>query len=143
MLHWDFIDKRQFSSCRSHVEVGAGYVFTMEFLTVSDFTSHISQGGARTSICPDRDDFGWCAPFVNTDKVGARRSVCPEIVDFVWCALPLGSGVSKGVRWLLMTSDRAKVEGARVLTTTEVPRAASGQVGSGSGGAQRFCSGSQ
>ena len=112
MLHWDFIDKRQFSSCRSHAEVGAGYVFTMEFLTVSDFTSHISLGGARTSICLDRDDSGWCAPFVNTDKVGARRSVCPEIVDFVWCALPLWFGVSKGVRWPLVTSDRAKVEGA-------------------------------
>ena len=136
MLQWDFIDRRQFSSCRSHAELGAGYVFTMEFLTVSDFTSHISLGGARTSIWPDRVDFGWCAPLVNTGKVGARRSICPEIVDFVWCALPLGFDVSIGVRWLLTTSDRAKVEGARVLTTTEVPRAASGQVGSGSGGAQ-------
>ena len=37
-----------------------------------------------------------------------------------------------------MTSERANVEGARVLTTTEVPRAASGQVGSVSGGAQHF-----
>ena len=75
---------------------------------------------------------------MNTDKVGARRAICPEIVDFVWCTLPLMFDVSLGVLWPLVTSDRAKVEGARVLTTTEVPRAASGQVGSGSGGAQRF-----
>ena len=75
---------------------------------------------------------------VRADKVGARRTVRPEIVDSVWCALPLMFDVSIGVLWPLVTSDRAKVEGARVLTTTEVPRAASGQVGSGSGGAQRF-----
>ena len=35
-------------------------------------------------------------------------------------------------------SEGANVEGARVLTTIEVPCAVSGQVGSGSGGAQRF-----
>ena len=37
-----------------------------------------------------------------------------------------------------MTSESANVEGERVRTTIEVPRAVSGQVGSGSGGAQRF-----
>ena len=130
---------------------------------MSDFTSNSSLVGARTSICPDKVDLGWCAPLLSTGKVGARRSVCPEIVDFGWCApllstgkvgarrsvcpeivdlgwcaLPLGCDVFPGVCWLPITSDRAKVEGARVLTTTEVPRAASGQVGSGSGGVQRF-----
>ena len=35
-------------------------------------------------------------------------------------------------------SERVNVEGARVLTTIDVPRAVSGQVGSGSGVAQRF-----
>ena len=71
--------------------------------------------------------------------MGARISVCPEVTDSEWCALPLGCcGVFTGVCWLLVTSERANVEGARVLTTIEVPRAASGQVGSGSGGAQRY-----
>ena len=35
-------------------------------------------------------------------------------------------------------SESANVEGARGLTTIDVPRAVSGQVGSGSGVAQRF-----
>ena len=35
-------------------------------------------------------------------------------------------------------SESVNVEGARVLTTIDVPRAVSGQVGSGSGAAQRF-----
>ena len=39
---------------------------------------------------------------------------------------------------LLVTSEIANVEGTRELTTIEVPRAVSGQVGSGSGGAHRF-----
>ena len=133
MLQFDFIDRIQFSSCKFHVELGTAYVFTMELLSVSVFTLISSLVGARTSICPDRVDFGWCAPLLSTGKVGARRSVCPEMNDSGWCALPLGCDVFPGVCWLLVTSERANVEGARVLTTTEVPRAASGQVGSGSG----------
>ena len=139
MLQFDFIDRMQFSSCKFHVELGTAYVFTMESLSVSVFTIFSSLLGARTSICPDKIDFVWCALLLSTGKVGARISVCPEVTDFGWCALSLGCcGVLTGVFRLLVTSESAIVEGARVLTTIEVPRAASGQVGSGSGGAQRF-----
>ena len=61
------------------------------------------------------------------------------MIDCVWCALfPGRCDVLLGIFLLLVTSESANVEGARVLTTIEVPRAVSGQVGSGSGGAQRF-----
>ena len=43
-----------------------------------------------------------------------------------------------GILQLPVASESANVEGARVLTTIVVPRAVSGQVGSGSGGAQCF-----
>ena len=89
MLQFDFIDRIQFSSCKFHVELGTAYVFTMELLSVSVCTLIYSLMGARTSICPDRVDFGWCAPLLSTGKVGARRSVCPEVTDS-GCALTLG-----------------------------------------------------
>ena len=81
----------------------------------------------------------WCALLLRTGKVGARKLVCPVETDCGWCALFLGiCDVLSGAIRLLVTSEIANVEGARVLTTIEVPRAVSGQVGSGSGGAQRF-----
>ena len=139
MLQLDFIDRMQFSSCKFHVELGTAYVFTMESGTVSVFTMFSSLLGARTSICPDMLDFVWCALSLRTGKVGARTSVCPEVTDCGWCALLLGRcDVLSGVFRFLVTSDSANVEGARVLTTIEVPRAVSGQVGSGLGGVQRF-----
>ena len=108
MQQLDFIDRMQFSSCKFHVELGTAYVFTM----VSSLL------GVRTSICPDMLDFVWCAPLVRSGKVGARTSVCPEVTDCGWCALPLGRcGVLTGVFRLLVTSESANVEGARVLTT--------------------------
>ena len=70
--------------------VHTAYVFTMELLSVSVFTIISSLLGARTSICPDKVDFGWCALLLSTGKVGARRSVCPEVTDSGWCALSLG-----------------------------------------------------
>ena len=124
----------QFSSCKSHVELGAAYVFIMESGTVSIFTMFSSLVGARTSICPDVIDFVWCALFLSHWEVGARTSICPELIDCVWCALfPGRCDVSLGIFRLLVTSESANIEGARVLTTIEVPRAVSGQVGSGSG----------
>ena len=95
--------------------------------------------GARTSISSDMMEFVWCALLLRTGKVGARTLICPVLTDCGWCALLLGRcDVFSGVFRLLVTSESANVEGARVLTTIEVPRAVSGQVGSGSGGAQRF-----
>ena len=99
--------------------------------------------GARTSNCPELIDCEWCTLFLCLCEVGARASICPELMDCVWCALfPGRCDVSLGIFRLLVTSESANVEGARVLTTIEVPRAVSGQVGSGSGGAQRFKSSS-
>ena len=129
MLQLDFNDRMQFSSCKFHVELGTAYVFTMESSLV----------GARTSISSDMMEFVWCALLLRTGKVGARTLVCPVVTDCGWCALFLGQcEVLSGVYRLLVMSEGANVEGARVLTTIEVPRAVSGQVGSGSGGAQRF-----
>ena len=57
----------------------------------------------------------------------------------VWCALLGGCWCALlGGCWLLSISECANVEGARVLTTMDVPRAVSGQLGSGSAVAQRF-----
>ena len=50
----------------------------------------------------------------------------------------VGCSALLGGSWFLAMSVGANVEGARVLTTTDVPRAVSGQLGSGSGVAQRF-----
>ena len=56
----------------------------------------------------------------------ARTSISIVETDSVWCALPVGC-------WLLTMSVCANVDGARVLTTMDVPCAVSGQLGSGSG----------
>ena len=59
----------------------------------------------------------------------ARTSYSMVETDPVRCALP-------DVCWLRTVSVGASVDGARGLTTIDVPRATSGQLGSGSGGAQ-------
>ena len=61
----------------------------------------------------------------------ARTSISIVETDPVSCALPVDC-------WLLTMSVCANVDGARVLTTMDVPRAVSGQLGSGSGVAQHF-----
>ena len=58
--------------------------------------------------------------------IDARTSISMVETDPVWCALPVD-------RWVLTMSVCANVDGARVLTTMNVPRAVSGQLGSGSG----------
>ena len=69
----------------------------------------------------------------------ARTSVSIDEIESVWCALVSGCcNALLGGFWLLAMSVGAYVEGARVLTTMDVPRAVSGQLGSGSGVAQRF-----
>ena len=114
----DFIDKMHFASCKSHVDVGTVSVFTRISGTVSVFTRTFSL---------------WSSVF------DARTSVSIVETDSVWCALFRGCGCALlGGCWLLSMSVCANVDGARVLTMMDVPRAVSGQLGSGSGVAQHF-----
>ena len=80
----------------------------------------------------------WCAPLLIGDNGGARKFMSSEMDDSVCAPTPRAPEVLRDDVRLRVLSERAIVEGARVLTTTEVPRAATGHIGSGSGGAQRF-----